>query len=86
MGIINIMNAIYHCRILHNDFSKGNFMLHFSANKLDVVYICVWDWGEVGCLQEVMPSLYDFAKEQDATNAKKIHWWVALELFLFITN
>jgi hypothetical protein len=30
-------------------------------------------------------SLYGFAKEQDATNAKKMRWWVALELF-FVYN
>jgi hypothetical protein len=28
-----------------------------------------------------MPSLYGFAKEQDATNAKKMHWWVAPKYF-----
>jgi hypothetical protein len=56
-------------------------MLHFLTNKLNVVYICVRDWGEARHLQEVTSSLYDFAKEQDATNTKKIHWWVALELF-----
>jgi hypothetical protein len=56
-------------------------MLHFSTNKLNVVCISVCDWGEARHVQEVTPSLYDFAKEQDATNAKKIHWWVALELF-----
>jgi len=39
------------------------------------------DRGEVGCLQKVTPSLYGFAKEQDATNVKKVCWWVALKLF-----
>ncbi len=56
-------------------------MLQFSTNKLDVVYISMCDWGEAMHLQEVMPSLYGFAKEQDATNAKKMHWRVALKLF-----
>jgi hypothetical protein len=62
-AFINIMNTIYHCRILHNEFSKDNIMLHFLANKLDVVYICMCDWGEAKRLQKVTPSLYDFAKE-----------------------
>jgi len=35
------------------------------------VYIGVCDWGEIECLQEVMPSLYGFVKEQDATNANQ---------------
>jgi hypothetical protein len=46
-------------------------MLHFSTNKLDVVYIGMCDWDEVVNLQEVMTSLYGFIKEQNATNAKK---------------
>ncbi len=46
-------------------------MLHFLANKLDIVYIGVCDWDEAKCLQEAMTSLYGFAKEQNATNAKK---------------
>ncbi len=69
-ALINIMNAIHHCGILHNNLSKDNIMLHFPLNKLDVVYIGMCNWGEVGRLQEVMSSLYGFAKEQDATNSK----------------
>jgi hypothetical protein len=30
------------------------------------------DWGEVGHLQEVTPSLYGFTKEQNATNTKNV--------------
>jgi hypothetical protein len=52
-------------------------MLHFLVDKLNVVYIGVRNWGEARCLQEVTPSLYGFAKEQDATNTKKQCWWVA---------
>jgi hypothetical protein len=47
---INIMNVIHHCKILHNYLSKDNTMLHFSLDKPNVVYICVCDWAEVGCL------------------------------------
>ncbi len=56
-------------------------MLHFPPNKPDVMYIGVFYLGGTKGLQEVMPSLYGFAKEQDATNAKKVCWWVAQELF-----
>jgi hypothetical protein len=65
------MQYVHHCGILHNDLSKNNIMLHFLTYKLDVVYIGVCDWGEAMCLQEVMPSLWGFAKEQDVTNTKK---------------
>ncbi len=83
-AFINIMNAIHHCGILHNNLSKDNIMLHFLANNLDVVYIGMCDWGEAGGLQKVTPSLYGFAKEQDAINTKKCRW-VAPKLF-FIYN
>ncbi len=58
---INIMDIIHQFGILHNDLSKDNIMLHFLLNKLDV-YIGVCNWDETGCLQEVTPSLYGFAK------------------------
>ncbi len=68
-AFISITNIIHHCGILHNDLSKDNIVLHFPPNKLDVVYIGVCNWGEVKHLLKVTPSLYGFAKEQNATNA-----------------
>jgi membrane-anchored protein YejM (alkaline phosphatase superfamily) len=68
------MNAIHHCGILHNYLSNDNSMIHFPINKPNVVYIGMCNWDEDKRLEEVMPSLYGFAKEQDATNAKKMHW------------
>jgi hypothetical protein len=41
---MNIMNVVYHNRILHvNDLSKNNIMLHFLSNNPNVVYISVCD-------------------------------------------
>ncbi len=83
-AFINIMNVVHHYGIFHNDLSKDNIMLHFLVNKPDVLYIGVCDWGEVGCLQDVTPSLYGFTKEQDATNTKKMCWWIVPKL-VFVT-
>jgi hypothetical protein len=71
---------------IHNPLSKDNIMLHFPPNKLDVVYIGVCDWGEVEHLQEVLPLLYGFTKEQDANNTKNMRWCIVKELFLFIIS
>jgi tRNA A-37 threonylcarbamoyl transferase component Bud32 len=60
---INIINAIHHFGILHNDLSKDNIMLHFLPDKLNSMYIGIYDLGEAEWLQEVMPSLYGFTKE-----------------------
>jgi hypothetical protein len=48
-AFINIMNALHHSGILHNDLLK-DLMLHFSLDKLDVMYIGMCNWGEVECL------------------------------------
>ncbi len=77
-AIINNMNAIHYFGVLHNEVFKDKIMLHFLLNKPNVVYIVVSDWGQVGRLQEVTPSLYGFAKEQHATNTRKMCRWVAL--------
>jgi len=50
---------------------QGQYYVTFMLDIPDVVYIGVCNWGEVERLQEVTPSLYGFAKEQDATNVKK---------------
>jgi hypothetical protein len=42
-AFINIMNAIHHCGILHNNLFKDNIMLHFPPDKPNVVYIGVCD-------------------------------------------
>ncbi len=62
-AFINIMNVVHHCGILHNDLSKDNIMLHFLANKPNVLYIGMCNWGEAECLHEVTPSLYGFVNE-----------------------
>jgi hypothetical protein len=31
------------------------------------------DWGETKLMQEMIPSLYVFAKDEDAINVKKLH-------------
>jgi len=80
-AFINIMNVVHHFGILHNDLSKDNIMLHFLPNKLEVVCIGICNWGETRCLQEVTPSLYELAKEQNATNTMKVCWWMAPKLF-----
>jgi hypothetical protein len=83
-AFIHIMNVVHHFEILHNNLSKDNIMLHFLPNKSEVVCIGICNWGETRHLQEVMPSLYGFTKEQNATNTMKMCWWVAPILFFYV--
>jgi hypothetical protein len=61
--------------------SLWNFAQQLVQGQRYVVYIGMCNQGEAEGLQEVMPSLYGFAKEQDAINAQKLCWWVAPKLF-----
>jgi hypothetical protein len=42
-AFINTMNAIQNFGILYNHLSKDNITLHFLLNKLDVMYIGVYN-------------------------------------------
>jgi hypothetical protein len=42
-AFINTMNVVQHFAIPHNHLSKNNIMLHFLLNKLDVMYIGVYN-------------------------------------------
>jgi len=46
MGILEHYECNTSFGIFHNDLWKDNIMLHFLPNKLDIVYIGVYDWGE----------------------------------------
>ncbi len=70
---MSIMNVIHHVVRFCTMTLKNNIMLHFPFDKPNVVYIGVCNWGEVRCMQKVIPFLYVFAKEEDAINAKKMH-------------
>jgi hypothetical protein len=84
-AFMNIMNAVHHNGILHNDLWKDNILLHFLLNKLDIVYIVVCNWGEVGCMQEVTPSLYFFANTMPLMQGKHTSGW-PYKFFLFMAN
>jgi hypothetical protein len=47
-----------------------HYVTFFTRQTKCYVHRCV-RLGEAMCLEEVMASLYGFAKEQDATNTKK---------------
>ncbi len=75
-AFMNIMNVIHHYEILHNNLPKDNIMLHFQTNKRDVVYIRMCAWGDVECMQKVIPSLYAFVRTRiSSTRGKCVGGW-----------
>jgi hypothetical protein len=80
------MNVIHHFRILHNDLSKDNIMLHFPLDKLDVVYIVVCNWGKIGRLQKVTLSYMGLPRSKmPSTQGKCVGGWPH-NCLLFIVN
>jgi hypothetical protein len=45
MSLIITMAHVYKSKILHNDISPSNILLHFLPDHVDRVYIGVCDWG-----------------------------------------
>ncbi len=77
-AFINIMNAIHHSGILHNDLSKDNIMLHFLTDKTKC---CVhkhvwlgWSWA----LTRGDTIIVWLCKGTRCHQCKKKHWWVVL--------
>jgi serine/threonine protein kinase len=85
-AFVNIVNVIHHFKILHNDLSKDNILLHFPLDKLDVVYIVVYNWGKIGRLQEVTLSYMGLPRSKmPSTQGKCAGGWPHNRL-LFIMN
>lgn len=80
-ALMCIMDVIHSQRLLHNDLSPNNVMLHFPPEKKDVVYIGVCDWGMASWDGEDKMSNYGRPSntELDAYRVKYRH--AAPELF-----
>jgi serine/threonine protein kinase len=81
LSLIMTMAYIHKSKILNNDISPSNILLHFPPDHVDRVYIGVCDWGMVIRLIEDNLSMYGYPTKDEMEKNKKEHFWVALELF-----
>jgi serine/threonine protein kinase len=81
MSLIITMARIHKSKILHNDISTLNILLHFPPDHVDRVYIGVCDWDMAIRFIEDEPSVYGYPTKAEMEKNKKERYWVAPELF-----
>jgi hypothetical protein len=81
MSLIITMARVHKSKILHNDISPSNILLHFPPDHVDRVYIGVCDWGMATRFIEDEQSVYGYPTKAEMEKNKKERYWVAPELF-----
>jgi serine/threonine protein kinase len=81
MSLIITMTCVHKSKILHNDISPSNILLHFPPDHVDRVYIGVCDWGMATRFIEDEYSVYGYPTKAEMEKNKKERCWVAPELF-----
>ena len=64
-GLIYVMHMVHKAKIIHNDLTPSNILLHFPPNDKEAVYIGVCDWGMASRIVENKPSYYGYKNEDD---------------------
>jgi serine/threonine protein kinase len=80
MSLIITMARVHKNKILYNDISPSNILLHFLPDHVDRVYIGVCDWGMATRFIEDEHSVYGYPIKAEMENNKE-RYWVAPELF-----
>jgi serine/threonine protein kinase len=80
MSLIITMARVHKRKILYNDISPSNILLHFPPDHVDRVYIGVCDWGMATCFIEDEHSVYGYPTKAEMENNKECYW-VVPELF-----
>ena len=80
-AIIYIVATIHNGRVLHNDITPSNVLLHFPVDEVETVYIGLCDWGMACRTFEEKGSRYGYATREEMETQRKQRFWVAPELF-----
>jgi serine/threonine protein kinase len=81
MSLIITMAHVHKSKILYNDISPSNILLHFPPDHVDRVYIGVCDWGMATCFIEDESSVYGYPTKAKIKKNKKERYWMAPDLF-----
>jgi serine/threonine protein kinase len=81
LSLIMTMTRVHKSKILHNDISPSNILLHFPLDHIDRVYIGLCDWGLASYIIEDVPLVYGYPTTVEMERNKKEPYWVAIELF-----
>ena len=80
-SFIITMAYVYKSKILHNDISPSNILLHFPLDHIDRVYIGVCDWSMAIRFIEDEHSIYGYPTKAEMEKNKKERYWMVPELF-----
>jgi serine/threonine protein kinase len=71
MSLIMTMAYVHKSKILHNNISSSNILLHFPPDHVDRVYIGVCDWGMATRFIEDVPLVYGYPTKAKMKKNKK---------------
>jgi serine/threonine protein kinase len=71
MSLIITMACVHKSKILHNDISPSNILLHFPPDHVDRVYIGVCDWEMATCFIEDEHSVYGYPTKAEMEKKRR---------------
>jgi serine/threonine protein kinase len=84
MSLIMTMAHVYKSKILHNDISPSNILLHFPPDHIDRIYIGVCDWGMASRVIEEKPLVYGYSTKEEMERNKKEQFGWPQSYFMFM--
>jgi serine/threonine protein kinase len=81
LSLIMIMYHVHRGKVIHNNISPSNILLHFLPDHADRVYIEMCDWGLASCIVEDVLSMYGFPITVGMEKNKRMRYWEAPKLF-----
>lgn len=83
-ALVCIVDAVQQDRVLHNDITPSNILLHFPDESGLIVWIGICDWGMGSRIKEETPSLYPHRSISELENSKASRWYVAPEMHYLV--
>ena len=80
-ALIYLMDLVHQAKIIHNDLTPSNILLHFPEDNVHAVYIGVCDWGMASRVSENKSSYFGYEHDTAFQENKRLRPFVAPELF-----
>jgi len=80
-GLIYVMALVHKAKIIHNDLTPSNILLHFPPDNVQRVYIGVCDWGMACRTVEKKASYFGMPDDMQSDQLRRVKRGVAPELF-----
>jgi serine/threonine protein kinase len=81
MSLMMIIDHYHKGKVIHNDISPSNILLHFPPNHVNSIYIGICDWGLASHIVEDVPSMYGIPTTIGMERHKRERYRMAPKLF-----